>query len=101
MSKDVYVVKMVVYSVKKNKLKTVLPAVKEFVKTVNKKEKGTLMYVAYQKKDRPHEFVHIMVFKDKKAEKTHSKSQHAKKFVEVLYPNTMGEPVFIDLKKLL
>src|SRR5271155_3523399 len=102
MPKSNHIIKMATYKVKENRLKVVLPAVKEFVKTVNKKERGkTLMYSAFQKKGSPHEFVHLMIFKDKKAEKAHSKSAHAKKFVEMLYPNTNGEPVFIDLSRLL
>ncbi len=102
MAKSKQIIKMAVYSVKKNRLKVVLPATKEFVKNVNRKERGrTLMYTAFQKKGNPSEIVHLMVFKDRKAEKAHHKSAHAKKFVEIVYPNANGEPVFIDLAKLL
>ena len=101
MKKDGRIIKMAVYSVRKDKLKVVVPAVKEFVKTVNKKERGTLMYTAFQKKGAPHEFIHIMVFKDKKSERLHKKSKHNRKFVDVIYPNCSSEPVFVDLTKLL
>lgn len=101
MPKDGRIIKMAVYTVKKDKLKVVLPAVKEFVKTVNREEPGTLMYTAFQKKEAPHELVHIMMFKNKRSERLHSKSKHARKFVDVIYPNCSREPVFIDLTKLL
>ncbi len=102
MRKDNHIIKMAIYKVRKDKLKIVLPAVKEFVKAVNKKERGrTLMYSAFQKKGAPHELVHIMIFKDKKAEKAHKKSPHARKFVELISPNSTSEPVFIDMNRLL
>ena len=101
MAKDTRIIQMAVYSVRKDRLKVVLPAVKKFVKTVNKKEPGTIVYVAYQKKDRPHEFVHFMVFKNKRAKELHKRSRHVKKFVDVIYPNATSEPTFVDLNKLL
>lgn len=96
-----HVIKMAVYKIKRNRLRVVLPAVKEFVESVNRKEKGrTLMYSAFQKRGTPHELVHFMIFKNRKAEKQHSKSEHARKFVDVIYPNSSSEPVFIDLTRL-
>lgn len=92
--------RLAVYTVKKNKVKSVARAVKEFVNDVNRKERGTLMYVAFQKKNSPSEFIHFMVFKNKKAEKMHTKTKHVKKFVDIIYPNSSKEPVFIDLNSL-
>ncbi len=100
MAKGRQIIKMAVYTVKKNKLKVVEPAVRKFVRTVNKEEPGTILYSAYQKKGKPEEFVHLMVFKDKKAEKHHSKTAHVRKFIDVMYPNASKEPVFIDLSDL-
>ncbi len=101
MAKESYIMQMGIYTVKKNKVKEVVPAVKAFVKTVNKSEHGVLMYTAFQKKTKPHEFIHLMAFKNKKALLAHTKSAHVKKFMEVVYPSMTSEPVFIDLTKLL
>ena len=91
---------MVRYRVKKQKIAEVKKAIREFVRQVKKREKGTLIYESFQLDKHSTEFVHFMRFKDKKAEETHRKSEHVKKFVAVLYPVCEKKPIFIGLNEI-
>ena len=69
----------------------------EVVDAVKKNEPGTLVYEAFQEVDGD-SFVHIMTFKDDKAEQVHGSSDYVKKFVRLLYPYCDEEPVFTKLQ---
>ena len=88
------------YRVKKDRVKDIIKAVKEFVKDVEKKEKGTLSYMAFQLAKNPGDFVHFMNFEDKKAEAIHRKSGYVKKFVSVLYSSCERKPIFTNLNRI-
>lgn len=87
---------MVQYKVKKEKLKEVEKAIKEFVAAVKKNEPSTLIYEAFQLNDKV-SFAHFMAFRDEKSKKLHETSEYVKKFVSVLYPSCKEEPVFTNL----
>ena len=89
------------YRVKKQKIAEVKKAISEFVRQVKKKERGTLRYESFQLEKHPSEFVHLMKFKDKKAEDLHRKTEYVKKFVAVLYPVCEKKPVFVRLKEIV
>lgn len=86
------------YRVKPESLSKVKRAILDFVDVVRKREPGTLVYEAFQEKDKL-SFVHFMAFKNKKSEEKHRNSEHVKKFVGVLYPNCNRKPKFskVDL----
>ncbi len=100
MKEERIISKMAIYTIKKNKVKSVAGAMKELIDEVHEKEPGTITYLIFQKKNKPHEFVHFMVFKNKHAEKLHKKTKHMKRFLDIVYPNSLREPVFIDLNKV-
>ena len=87
---------IVTYKVKRSKLNIIKKAIRDFVSNVQKKEPGTYFYGAYQKKDKV-SFVHVMCFKNRKAERIHKNSEHCKRFVSVLYPVCTKKPIFINL----
>ena len=88
---------MAKYKAKRDKIGEVREAVAEFVDAVKKNEPGTLVYEAFQEVDGD-SFVHIMTFKDDKAEQVHGSSDYVKKFVQLLYPYCDEEPVFTKLQ---
>lgn len=88
---------MVQYKVKKDKLKEVEEAIKDFVKAVKENESGTLVYESFQLNDKV-SFVHFIAFKDEKSKKIHETSSYVNKFVKILYPNCEEAPQFFDLK---
>ena len=88
---------MVHYTIKPGSRDKAEKAVRVFVKAVNAGEKRTLFYHAFKGK-KPREYVHVMGFKDAKAERVHSRNLHTVKFVNVLYPLCEQNPVFMRLK---
>ncbi|HEV2192438.1 MAG TPA: antibiotic biosynthesis monooxygenase [Nitrosopumilaceae archaeon] len=92
--------KIVRYRVKKKKLRLVRQALLEFIDSVRENEPNTLVYEVFQEKDNPASFIHVMSFKDKNAEKTHTNSKYLKKWVDILYPNCKQEPEFTNLRSV-
>lgn len=45
-------------------------------------------------------FVHFMMFEDEKVQKKHQTAPYTKKFVAVLYPNCIQEPIFTTFKSI-
>lgn len=90
------ITKIAVFKVKKDKLSVCKKAIKEFVEKVRENEPETLVYESYQKYDKV-SFLHLMSFKDKKAEVFHRNTDWVKKFVDTLYPNCEEEPEFFEL----
>lgn len=81
------------YQVNEQSVNKVKEAVKEFTQYVKKNEPGTIMYLAWQKKDDPTCFVHLFIFKDEAAQDIHSKSNAVKKFESVYAPELVSEGV--------
>ena len=71
-------------------------AIIAFVKDIHAKEKGTLAYEAFQVGKR--DFMHVMTFKDARAERVHSATYHVKKFASFLYPRCTKGPLFQRVK---
>ena len=84
------------YEVRPQALDRCLAAIHEFVSYVRAKEPGTLRYEVWQEPDHPTRFVHIFVFRDAAADRTHSESAEVKKFASILYPECLAPVEFID-----
>lgn len=97
---DRAITKLVKYRVKKKKLAKIKKEVSQYLESVKKNEPDTILYDIFQEKDDPASFVHIMSFKDKRAERVHAKSQHLQKLVKTLYPSCKQEPEFTELVPL-
>lgn len=100
MKEEKVISRLAIYTIKKNKVRYVSNATREFIDQVHDKEPGIVMYRVFQNKKKPHEFIHFMVFKNRKAEKLHKSAKHVKRLVDIIYPNSSREPVFIDLNKV-
>ncbi len=87
------------YRVKKGAVNKVKKAVAEFVRYIEKHEKGTKFYAAWQQKDDPTRFVHFYIFENERALDVHSNSEAVKRFESVYTPVLAGGPVdFTDYK---
>lgn len=91
------ITKIVEFRIKKDKLQICLKAIKEFTKEVHKNEPNTLVYDSYQKDDKV-SFIHLMSFKDARAEEFHRQTPWVKKFANTLYPNCELKPKFSNIK---
>ena len=92
------ITKIAKYKIKKKKLPKIKKILTDFIEEIKRSEPGTTFYEVFQEKDDPAVFVHVMTFKDKKAERDHAKSTHVQKLVKTLYPICKEEPEFTDLK---
>ncbi|MFZ1076677.1 MAG: antibiotic biosynthesis monooxygenase [Nitrosotalea sp.] len=90
--------KIVRYKVKKKKLSKLKTALAAFVEDIKKHESGIVHYEVFQEKDDPTILVHVMTFKDKKAETAHAKSAHVQKWVKTLSSVCKEKPEFTNLK---
>ncbi len=81
------------YKVKKQSVEKVKAAVREFTLYVKNNEPGTLLYLAWQKKDDPTSFMHFFIFADADAQDIHSKSEAVKKFESVYSPELVSSGV--------
>lgn len=87
------------YQVNEQSIEKVKGAIKEFTQYVKENEPGTIMYLAWQKKDDPTSFVHFFIFKDETAQDIHSKSAAVKKFEAIYSPELVSKGVsFTDYK---
>ena len=85
------------YRVKASAVEKVRKAIKEFVAYVQKNERGTQMYLAWQQKDDPTHFLHLFIFEDATARTRHAQSEAVKRFEAVYSPELVGgEVVFTD-----
>jgi quinol monooxygenase YgiN len=71
-------------------------AIAEFVAAVRENEPGTLIYLSVQSKDDPTRFMHYMEFEDNAAEELHQNSAAVRRFVDILYPNSVAGVEFVD-----
>ena len=81
------------YKVKKQSVEKVKAAVREFTLYVKNNEPGTLLYLAWQKKDDPTSFMHFFIFADADAQDIHSKSEAVKKFESVYSPELVSSGI--------
>ena len=92
------ITKIVRYKAKKKKLPKLRTALAEFVENIKENEPGTTLYEVFQEKNDPTVFVHLMIFKDKQAEKTHAKNNYVQKWIKILHSICKEDPEFSDLK---
>ena len=88
------------YEVRPESLERCLAAIHEFVAYVRANESGTLRYEVWQEAEHPTRFVHLFVWRDAQANKTHGESAAVKRFAGVLYPNCLAPVEFIEFKQV-
>jgi quinol monooxygenase YgiN len=81
------------YRVKPSGIDTVKRAIVEFVPYVRANEPGTKLYLAWQKKGDPTQFVHFFIFEDEAAHAAHASSAAVKKFEAAYGPELAEGPV--------
>jgi len=89
------------YQVRPQALEKCIAAIREFVAYVRANERGTLRYEVWQEQEDPTRFVHMFVFRDAEADRTHSESAEVQKFASVLYPECLAPVEFIDYQQLV
>jgi quinol monooxygenase YgiN len=92
------ITKIVRYRVKKKKLLKLKATIGKFVDDIKRSGSGIISYEVFQEKDDPTTFVHVMIFKDKAAERAHVKSEHTQKWIKTLHSLCKEEPELTDLK---
>jgi quinol monooxygenase YgiN len=80
------IVKVLRYQVRREAAAAALEATRVFVDEVVRKEGGTAKYEAFQQKDDPARFTHVMTFRTPSAEEYHRKTSWNKAFAEKLAP---------------
>lgn len=60
--------------------------IKKFIANVLNNEPDTLLYKSFQMMEEPEKFIHVMTFKDEKAQEVHRNSDYCKNSLEELYP---------------
>ena len=89
------------YRVKPAAVEKVQQAIKEFVSYVQANEPGTKMYLAWQQKSDPTQFVHLFIFEDAAAQARHGESEVVKRFESVYSPELVdGDVVFTDYEMI-
>src|SRR5690349_24791717 len=85
------------YQVKPSAVDKVKQAIRDFVSYVKANEPGTQMYLAWQQKDDPTQFLHLFIFKDAAAAVRHGESEAVRKFESVYTPELVsGDVIFTD-----
>jgi quinol monooxygenase YgiN len=88
---------IVKYEVKNKNIAKAKILISKFTSQVKKKESGTLNYSVFKEDDK-NSFIHIISFKDEKAQKKHGESKWVREFIKSLYPLCSKEPVFNTLE---
>jgi quinol monooxygenase YgiN len=89
------------YRVKPDAVGKVKKAIEEFVQYLRASEPGTQMYLAWQHKDDPTQFIHLFIFADEAAAKRHGESEAVKRFEAVYSPELLGgDVVFTDYEMI-
>jgi quinol monooxygenase YgiN len=85
------------YRVKPSAVVKVKQAIQEFVRHVEANEPGTRMYLAWQQKDDPTQFLHLFIFEDAAGRARHGQSDAVKRFESIYSPELVGgDVVFTD-----
>jgi quinol monooxygenase YgiN len=85
------------YRVRQSAPDKVKQAIQELLRHVQANEPGTQMYLAWQKKSDPTQFLHLFIFEDAAAMARHGQSEAVKRFESVYSPELVGgEVVFTD-----
>jgi quinol monooxygenase YgiN len=85
------------YRVKPSAVVKVKQAIQEFVRHVEANEPGTRMYLAWQHKDDPTQFLHLFIFEDAAARARHGQSEAVKRFESIYSAELVGgDVVFTD-----
>ena len=92
------IVKTARFQVKPDTVDACVRAITEFTHAVGANEPDTLFYTAYQEADDPTSFLHVFAFRDAAAEEHHRVTEHVKRFVDVLYPQTVDGVTFTDYR---
>jgi len=90
--------KMARFRVRPEGVRLCTKAIREFVAHVKENEPGTRLYISLQDPRDRTRFLHVMVFKDKAAERRHRTSAAVKQFTRALYPESVELPEFVDLR---
>ena len=88
------------YEVRPGALDECIRAIHEFVGYVRANESGALRYEVWQEVEHPTRFVHIFIWRDAEANRTHGESAAVKKFAGILYPNCLAPVEFIEYKQV-
>ena len=94
------IVKVLRYQVRREGIEAALAATRAFVDEVARKEGGTAKYEAFQSKDDPTRFTHLMSFRTPSAEDYHKKTAWNKAFLEKLAPLCAQAPVAEEVVKV-
>ncbi len=78
------------YRIRSTGVQKVREAIQEFVEYLRAHEPGTQMYVAWQQKDDPTQFIHFFIFENAAAHEIHSKSEAVKRFEAAYRPELEG-----------
>jgi quinol monooxygenase YgiN len=78
------------YRVKPAAVGRVKQAITDFVQYVKASEPGTEMYLAWQRRDDPIQFIHLFIFADAAAHERHGRSEAVKRFEQVYSPKLVG-----------
>ncbi len=89
---------LVRYRVRNDRTEAAKSVVNEFMNNVKKKEKKNSLQ-SFQIEGSNQEFVHLLSFKDSKAEESHRNAPYAKEFMRKLVPLCEKRPVFVKLKE--
>ena len=88
------------YEIRPEALDVCLAAIHEFVAYVRTNEDGALRYEVWQNAEHPTRFVHIFVWRDEEANRSHGESAAVKKFAGILYPNCLAPVEFVEYKQV-
>jgi quinol monooxygenase YgiN len=88
------------YEVRPESLEQCLTAIHEFVAYVRSNEPGALRYEVWQEAQHPTRFVHLFIWRDAEANRSHGESAAVKRFADILYPNCLAPVEFIEYRQL-
>ena len=88
------------YEIRPEALGECLAAIHDFVAYIRANEPGALRYEVWQEAEHPTRFVHLFVWRDKKANTIHGESDAVKRFAGILYPNCLAPVEFIEYKQV-
>lgn len=89
------------FKIKASHLQEAKSIIQDFLQAVSENERGkTLLYKSFHYKTESNSFLHLMTFKNAKAEEAHRNASYTQDFVEKLYPLCSEKPQFDTLEEL-